>query len=120
MNKPNLRHQMKLYWLILILKVVHIPIVLEGSSPALWTNGAHFETEVEGPEDITNIKHSASITQEPRQEGEQPITRSSFVDAENSLNFVDIYNFYIFLHISHKTHTDISHLMMCYARCVAP
>ena len=86
---------MKLYWLILILKVVHIPIVLEGLSPAVGTNGAHFEKEKQ--ENIANIKHSARITQEPRQvgpqtgdRGEPPIKRSSFVDAENLPNFVGI------------------------------
>ena len=112
MNKPNLRHQMKLYWLILILKVVHIPIVLEGLSPAVWTNGDHFEAKAkEKQENITNIKHSAiTHTQEPRQVGEQPITRSSFVDAGNLLNFDDIHS--LFLHVSHKTHT-CSHFMMC-------
>lgn len=85
---------MKLYWLILILKVVHIPIVLEGLSPAVGTNGAHFEKEKQ--ENIANIKHSARITQEPRQvgdRGEPPIKRSSFVDAENLPNFVGILTF---------------------------
>ena len=102
MNKPNLRHQMKLYWLILILKVVHIPIVLEGLSPANGTNGAQLEAEAkEKQQNMTNIKHS----QQPHQVGEQPITRSSFVDAKNSLNFVDIHSFYTFL-IKH-THAHI-------------
>ena len=93
MNKPSLHRQMKLYWLILILKVVHIPIVLEGLSPANGTNGAQLEAEAkEKQENMTNIAHSASIAQQPSQVGEQPITRSSFVDAKNSLNFVDIHS----------------------------
>ena len=77
MNGP--RHKIKLYWLILWLKVVHIPIVLEGLSPT-GTNGTHAETEEEAHEDMTNIKHSTGITTD---RGEQAVTRSSYVDAES-------------------------------------
>ena len=63
---------MKLYWLILVLKVVRIPIVLEGLSNVAQSGV------------ITTIKHSDRITQEPHQvaadRGEQAITRSSCFD----------------------------------------
>ena len=100
---------MKLYWLILNLKVVHIPIVLEGLS-----NGAHFEAERQ--ENIANIKHSARITQEPRQVGAQagdrrepPIKRSSFVDAEKFTQFCR----HIFISFDHKC--SLTCFELCYS-----